>query len=272
MMRSDMLKYFPASEGMEMLLLQNMTENMTEDQLTSFSASYNAKRKSPMTVLILDLLLGGIGAHRFYLGQMGMGVLYLFTVGLLGVGALVDLFRTKKLALEANTKIAQELMLHLSYSTMPSQGARPASPTPAQTASMPLSEPQPQVQSQQQIQPQPQIQSQQQLHVPEPRTFSIFGIAGPYAGMQIPVPPEGVVFGRDSASCSVPLQSNSASRRHARLYYSANRDALVLEDLNSTNGSLIQANGIWTKISAPTTLTMLRRFRLGGEDNEFEIR
>jgi TM2 domain-containing membrane protein YozV len=34
-------------------------------------------RKSRVTAIVLALLLGGVGAHKFYLGQGGMGVLYL---------------------------------------------------------------------------------------------------------------------------------------------------------------------------------------------------
>jgi len=33
--------------------------------------------KSKGTAIVLALLLGGLGAHKFYLGQTGMGVLYL---------------------------------------------------------------------------------------------------------------------------------------------------------------------------------------------------
>ena len=34
--------------------------------------------KSKSTAALLAFLLGGIGAHKFYLGQFGMGMLYLF--------------------------------------------------------------------------------------------------------------------------------------------------------------------------------------------------
>lgn len=39
----------------------------------------------------LCLLLGVIGAHKFYEGKTGMGVLYIFTGGLFGIGWIVDL-------------------------------------------------------------------------------------------------------------------------------------------------------------------------------------
>ncbi len=48
-------------------------------------------KKSKMVALLLLLFLGGFGAHRFYVGKMGTGILYLFTGGLLGIGWLVDL-------------------------------------------------------------------------------------------------------------------------------------------------------------------------------------
>ena len=48
--------------------------------------------KKQSTAFLLAFFLGGLGGHRFYLGNIGLGILYLFTLGLLGIGALVDLF------------------------------------------------------------------------------------------------------------------------------------------------------------------------------------
>ncbi len=39
---------------------------------------------------ILLTFLGCFGVHRFYLGKWGTGLLYLFTLGLLGLGVLYD--------------------------------------------------------------------------------------------------------------------------------------------------------------------------------------
>ena len=41
--------------------------------------------------LLLCFLLGVFGAHKFYRKKIGMGILYLFTYGLFGIGYLVDL-------------------------------------------------------------------------------------------------------------------------------------------------------------------------------------
>jgi len=46
--------------------------------------------KSKSTAALLCFFLGILGIHRFYVGKVGTGILYLFTFGLLGFGTLVD--------------------------------------------------------------------------------------------------------------------------------------------------------------------------------------
>jgi len=43
------------------------------------------------TAIILCLFLGWIGVHRFYLGRLISGLVYLLTIGLFGIGWLIDL-------------------------------------------------------------------------------------------------------------------------------------------------------------------------------------
>ena len=46
--------------------------------------------KSRLVALLLCIFLGGLGIHRFYVGKAGTGVLWLLTLGLFSIGALVD--------------------------------------------------------------------------------------------------------------------------------------------------------------------------------------
>lgn len=53
--------------------------------------------KPPLSVgvaYVLLVFLGVLGIHRFYMGKIGTGILWLLTGGLLGIGWLVDLFIT----------------------------------------------------------------------------------------------------------------------------------------------------------------------------------
>ena len=51
-----------------------------------------AKSKSKVTAGVLGILLGDIGAHKFYLGKTGMGILYLvfFWTMIPGIIGLVE--------------------------------------------------------------------------------------------------------------------------------------------------------------------------------------
>lgn len=46
--------------------------------------------KSKLVALILCILFGYFGFHRFYVGKIGSGILYLFTFGFCGIGWIID--------------------------------------------------------------------------------------------------------------------------------------------------------------------------------------
>jgi len=48
------------------------------------------KSVNPTVELCLCLFLGWLGAHKFYAGKTGMGLIYLFTFGLFGFGWIID--------------------------------------------------------------------------------------------------------------------------------------------------------------------------------------
>lgn len=48
-------------------------------------------QKSKGVALVLCVLLGYMGIHRFYVGKIGTGILWLLTLGCFGIGWIVDI-------------------------------------------------------------------------------------------------------------------------------------------------------------------------------------
>lgn len=55
------------------------------------NAANGLPAKNKWIAFVLCLMLGYFGAHKFYEGRAGLGILYLFTFGLFGIGWFVDL-------------------------------------------------------------------------------------------------------------------------------------------------------------------------------------
>ncbi len=53
--------------------------------------------KSKGIAYLLWFFLGVFSAHRFYLGKIGTGILYLLTGQLFGIGWIIDLFLTSSM-------------------------------------------------------------------------------------------------------------------------------------------------------------------------------
>jgi TM2 domain-containing membrane protein YozV len=101
----------PGLEGEEMAYIQELIKDMSDDKAQQFAMSYMSRRKDPTNILIFTLLGFVIiaGVQRFVLGQIGMGLLYLFTFGLCWIGTIIDLVNHKKLAFEYNAAQAQQI-------------------------------------------------------------------------------------------------------------------------------------------------------------------
>lgn len=100
---------------------------------------------------------------------------------------------------------------------------------------------------------------------------SLYCVAGPYAGQEFPLDETGIVFGRDPSSVNVVLESPQVSRSHLRVY--AAGGGVVLEDLNSSNGTFLMKNGSASRITGLVTLSNGDVFSVGsGANYVFEAR
>ncbi|WP_343246726.1 TM2 domain-containing protein [Diplocloster hominis] len=67
-----------------------------QQNYTQMNPMQNTALKSPKsktTTLILAIFLGWIGVHRYYVGKVGTGLLYTFTIGIFYVGWIVDIVK-----------------------------------------------------------------------------------------------------------------------------------------------------------------------------------
>jgi TM2 domain-containing membrane protein YozV len=101
---------FPGITYEEMGFLQQGTVNLNENQKKYFYMVYSGKRKSPQDLLIFTIIgfFGVAGIQRLVVGEVLMGILYLFTAGFCFIGTIIDLVNYKTLANDYNRKMAYE--------------------------------------------------------------------------------------------------------------------------------------------------------------------
>jgi TM2 domain-containing membrane protein YozV len=111
------LHLMPELEPDELNYVQSLVQDMPDTEAQQFANIYRSRRKDPQSVLIMTILGFFLvaGIQRFFLGQIGMGLLYLFTGGLCLVGTIIDLINHKRLAYEYNVKEAQNVVSMMRY-------------------------------------------------------------------------------------------------------------------------------------------------------------
>lgn len=70
-------------------------DNNNANANTNVNANVNAFGRrlcNKWVALCLCIFLGILGAHKFYEGKGGMGIVYIFTAGLFGIGWFIDIF------------------------------------------------------------------------------------------------------------------------------------------------------------------------------------
>ena len=93
------------------LQIIELQKQLSENERNTFSYKFERRKKSVSTYAILAFFFGGVGAHKFYFGQIGIGVLYAvfvwtFIPSLIG---LIETFLSGDAVKSKNLQIAQEI-------------------------------------------------------------------------------------------------------------------------------------------------------------------
>jgi TM2 domain-containing membrane protein YozV len=110
-----LMPYLLELSGRERIYIQNLIAQMPLRQAEVFLLEYRRRRKDPQTVL-LAAVIGMVacpGFQRFWLGEVGMGLLFLFTAGFLAMGSIIDLCTYRTLARCHNEKVARQILTDL---------------------------------------------------------------------------------------------------------------------------------------------------------------
>lgn len=108
---ANIYQFMPDIDGEEFAYVSMLVSPLTDEQAQQFSVMYRARRKDPQMILILTLLgfFSIAGIQRFVTGQIGFGLLYLFTGGLCFIGTIIDLVNYRKIAADHNMQQAFEV-------------------------------------------------------------------------------------------------------------------------------------------------------------------
>jgi len=102
----------PTIDAYELPLLQSFMERIEESRHDTFLTIYREKRRDNQHILLLTLVgfFPIAGLQRIYVGQIGMGILYILTGGLCLIGTIIDLINYKELAKDYNVQMMNETL------------------------------------------------------------------------------------------------------------------------------------------------------------------
>jgi TM2 domain-containing membrane protein YozV len=95
--------------------IARMMNQLPQDKQMMFMMQYNGIKKNSTTAVLLAIFLGGLGAHKFYLNQVGLGVLYLLFcwTGIPAIIGVIEAFTLAGVTAAYNEKKARDIMMML---------------------------------------------------------------------------------------------------------------------------------------------------------------
>ena len=107
--------YLPELSEPEMSFIARLTDAMSHEDIQRFASGYRQARRDPQTLRLLAIigLVSIPGLQRFWVGQVGIGFLYLLTGGLLWIGTIIDIVKYRELAFTYNQQVARRIATNL---------------------------------------------------------------------------------------------------------------------------------------------------------------
>ena len=94
--KGDVTKYYQEAKATAQPVAQPINVNVSNvntNQNTNGGYGAAVSHKSRMVTLLLAIFLGEIGFHRFYVGKIGSGIIWLLTMGCFGIGWVIDIIK-----------------------------------------------------------------------------------------------------------------------------------------------------------------------------------
>ena len=88
--------------------------DLTERELLILRQEVEQRKKSVVATWLLWLFLGFLGAHRFYMGKIGTGIVMLLTLGVFGIWWLVDIFLISGMIRTDEHKVQNQILEEIS--------------------------------------------------------------------------------------------------------------------------------------------------------------
>lgn len=88
-------------------------QNMSQNDLMILRSEMDKKEKSNGVMWLLWFFTGGIGGHRYYLGDIGYAIAMTFTLGGLGFWSLIDAFLISGRLRKKNEEIERDIIVDM---------------------------------------------------------------------------------------------------------------------------------------------------------------
>ncbi|GBQ06464.1 TM2 domain-containing protein [Saccharibacter floricola] len=96
-----------------LLELQSIIHSVSENDRERYVNLLVERIRNPVVTFGLSAFLGSWGVDRFYMGDVGLGIVKLLTLGGFGIWTLIDLFFVAGTTREKNIQLARELKASL---------------------------------------------------------------------------------------------------------------------------------------------------------------